>query len=67
MIERLKSLNKGIEFFDVGDKEFASFGRVIKGLDVSEIIAAAGDIKYPESGSAYVPSVEAFERLKIAA
>ena len=66
MIQKLKELNKGIEFYDVTDKEFSSFGRVIKELDVSEIIATAQNIKYPDSGSCYIPSVEAFEKLKIA-
>ena len=66
MFERLKELNKGINFYNVTDKEFSSFGRVITGLDVSEITAAAKNIKYPEDGSCYIPSVEAFETLKIA-
>ena len=33
MLEKLKTLNPEIEFYDVSDKEFASFGRIIKNLD----------------------------------
>ena len=66
MIETLKKLNTGLEFYDVNEKEFSSFGRVIKGLDVSEITEAAGKIPYPESGSSYVPGIADFEKLPIA-
>ena len=66
MIEELKKLNAGLEFYDVNEKEFSSFGRVIKGFDVSEICSAAAKIPYPESGSCYVPSVADFEKLSIA-
>lgn len=65
MLEDLKRLNTGLGFYDVNEKEFSSFGRVIKGLDVSEISEAAARIPYPESGSAYVPSVADFEKLPI--
>lgn len=67
MLEKLKQLNKEIELYDVTDQAFSPFGRVIAGLDVSGIIKAAGEIRYPESGSAYLPSVAAFEALPIAA
>lgn len=67
MLENLKKLNPEIEFYDVSDKEFASFGRIINNLDVAEIIDAAKKIPNPESGSSYVPSLEDFESLKIAA
>ena len=66
MIEVLKKLNTGLEIYDVNEKEFSSFGRVIKGLDVSEISEAAVKIPHPESGSSYVPSVADFEKLSIA-
>ena len=67
MLKELSALNKEIEFYDVHDEAFASFGRVITCLDVSEIIAAAKNIPNPASGSAYLPSVEAFETLPVAA
>lgn len=66
MLENLKKLNPEIEFYDVTDKEFAPFGRIIKTLDASEIIDAARKIENPESGSSYVPTCEAFENLEIA-
>ena len=66
MLEKLKKLNPEIEFYDVTDKEFAPFGRIIKTLDAKEIIEAGKKIENPESGSSYVPSCEAFESLSIA-
>lgn len=50
----------------MSDPVFASFGRIIKSLDATEIIEAAKKIPNPESGSSYLPSVESFEFLKIA-
>lgn len=66
MLKNLSALNQDIPFFDVTDKEFAPFGRVITGLVVSEIIAAAKKIQNPASGSAYLPSVAEFEKLPVA-
>ena len=66
MLENLKKLNPEVQLFDVNSPEFAPFGRVIKNIDVTEITAAAKEIANPESGSSYLPSVEAFEKLEIA-
>ena len=66
MLENLKSLNPEIEFYDVNDKEFASFGKIIKNLDTTEIIKVAKKIPNPDSGSSYVPFCEDFEKLQIA-
>jgi hypothetical protein len=66
MLENLKKLNPQIELYDVSDKAFATFGRIIKSLDANEIIETAKKIRNPESGSSYLPSVEDFEFLKIA-
>ena len=66
MLEKLKKLNPEIEFYDVSDKEFASFGKIIKNIDTDEIIAAAEKIEKPEMGSKYIPSCEDFEVLSIA-
>ena len=66
MIENLKKLNPEVEFYDVSDKEFSSFGRIIKSIDATEIIEAAEKISNPEKGSSYLPSVETFEGLKVA-
>ena len=66
MLEYLKKLNPDIDFYDVNDAEFASFGKVIKNLDASEITEAANKLQRPESGSAYMASVPEFEALDIA-
>lgn len=66
MLETLKELNPEIEFFDVTDKEFATFGRVITGLDTKELSETARKIENPENGSSYLPSVEDFEKSDIA-
>ena len=66
MLEKLKKLNPEIELYDVSDKEFATFGRIIKSLDVTEIIETAQKIANPDNGSSYLPSCEDFEFLDIA-
>ncbi len=66
MLEKLKKLNPTIEFFDVNDKEFKTFGRVLKNLNTNEIIEVAKKIENPESGSSYKATVEDFECLEIA-
>lgn len=66
MFKKLKELNPEINFFDVRDKEFASFGRIITNLDTAEIINAAEKISNPENGSSYLPSLEDFEALRVA-
>ena len=66
MLNKIKELNSEIEIFDINDKEFETFGRVINGVNADEIIVAAKKIQNPESGSSYMPSVEAFEGLDIA-
>ena len=66
MLEILKSKNPEIEVLDVHSEKFASYGRIIEGIDISEIVEKAKKIANPESGSTYLPSVEAFEKLPIA-
>ncbi len=51
------------KIYSVEDKEFAPYGRVIKDIDATEIIEEAKKIDLPAEGSAYVPSIEAFEKL----
>lgn len=65
MLENLKKLSPDVAFYDVSDKEFAYFGRIIE-LDTAEIIETAKKIENPENGSSYLPSVEDFEKLDIA-
>ena len=61
MLNHLKELNKNIAFYDIFSEEFSEYGRVIDDIGVSEIMAEAKVIPYPESGSAYLPSVKSFE------
>lgn len=66
MLENLRNLNTDIHIYSVSDPEFKSFGRVIEGVDTTEIIAAAKKIENPEEGSIYVASEASFEKLAIA-
>ncbi len=66
MLNELKKNNPELNIYDVNSEEFTSYGRIIKGMDISEIVDEAKKIENPESGSMYEPSVEAFEKLEIA-
>ena len=66
MLDNLKLKNPDIKLYSVNSEEFKTFGRVITGLDTSEIIKAAEKIIRPAEGSAYTPSEESFEKLSIA-
>ena len=66
MLESLKKSNRDIQVRSVNDSEFKTFGRVLKNLDTTEIIAASERIANPEPDSVYTPSEESFEKLKIA-
>ncbi len=66
MLNELKKKNPGLNVIDVHSEEFSTYGRIITGMDTAEIIAQAQKIKNPDSGSMYLPSVDAFERLDIA-
>lgn len=66
MLEYLKKLNPELKLYDINDKEFNSFGRIINGLDVTEILEVAKKTPNPDSGSSYLPSFEGFEALSIA-
>ena len=67
MLESLKKLNPDIKFCDVHSPEFLTFGKVLTSLDTTEIIAQAQKIENPAAGSSYLPSLDAFEDLSIAA
>ena len=66
MLDNLKLKNPDIKLYSVNSEEFKTFGRVITGLDTSEIIKAAEKISRPAEGSAYTPSEESFEKLSTA-
>ncbi len=53
-----------MKIYSVHDSEFKQFGRVID-VDVAELIETARNVEMPQSGSKYVPSLEAFEKLPV--
>ena len=65
MLNNLKFKNPDIEIFDVNSEEFSTYGRVIKGLDVTEIISKAKKIENVGNASNYEPGVEIFEKLAV--
>lgn len=50
-----------MKIYSVFDKEFAPYGKVIEGFDVSELLAAMEKIALPESGVAYEPAIPSLE------
>ena len=66
MLDTLKLKNPDIKLYSVNSEEFKTFGRVITGLNTSEIIKAAEKISRPALGSAYTPCEESFEKLVVA-
>ncbi len=65
MLEKLKKLNPSVKLYDVSDKEFAAYGKLLDGFDTAEILKAAQKTEFPAEGSAYSPSVASFEALDI--
>ena len=49
MLDILKNKNKDIEILNVNSDEFSSYGRIISGLDVDEIIKVAKSVKNSRS------------------
>lgn len=66
MLEQLKLKNSEIVIHSVEDMEFKPFGRIITNIDPAEIMKVAKTRSNPESGSAYLASVEEFQQLDIA-
>ena len=63
--QELRKKNPRLPLIDVSSAEFSDYGRILT-MDCAEILAAAGKIPMPKSGSVYLPAVEAFEALPIA-
>ena len=63
--EIIKNLNPTLKLYKTSDAEFSEYGRIIKGIDTSEIVKVAEGIKKPETGSLYEASTPAFEALSI--
>ena len=69
MSDLLKSLNEvnDVKIWSVYDEEFNSFGQVLKGYDVSELIEyMEANTDIPDDGNVYVPSEEPMELTHIA-
>ena len=65
MLNEIRKLNPNLKIYDVSDKEFSEYGRILD-MDSAQIIEEAEKIAYPKEGSMYLPSVEEFEKLPIA-
>lgn len=65
-MENLKKKNPGLALYTISDAEFSRYGKIRTDIDARELITEARKIPMPEEGSAYVPSVEAFEGLPVA-
>ena len=64
-IERLNRINK-VKIHSIYSKEFASYGRVLKGYDWSELIEYMKEkTVVPEERNTYVPSVEEMENKSV--
>ena len=48
--------------YSVYDEEFRHYGRVVKGLDCTELTEAMEKIDMPSAGTAYKPSIESLEQ-----
>lgn len=64
-IDELNARND-VQIYDINDARFASYGRVIKVLDVDEIMAyMEQNTAIPDNGNIYVPSVPEIESLPV--
>lgn len=54
-----------MKIYSVFDEGFSSYGRVIKGIDCSELKDEMEKIAMPSSGTAYEPSIESLEKCKV--
>lgn len=50
-----------MKIYSVFDEEFKSYGRVINGIDCTELLGAMDQIPMPETGTAYKPAIESLE------
>lgn len=65
-LKELQDRNPRIPLFGIEDEAFAEYGRIIRGMDVQDIMVVGDKIKLPETGTIYEPSVSAFEGMPIA-
>ena len=65
MLKRLNEVND-VVIRDVNDPVFASYGRVVKGLDVRELtMYMENHTDIPENGNVYIASVPAMESFDV--
>ncbi|MEA5031954.1 MAG: DUF4867 family protein [Sphaerochaeta sp.] len=64
-LEKLQSMNT-LSIYDVTDSRFERYGRMIEGLDISELVSLADrSTKVDPEGNRYVPSMPELESLPI--
>ena len=61
-LEKLREKNPDIKIYSVFDKEFCEFGRIVKDIDLDDIIKESEKLEFPKEGSLYLPSVESLEK-----
>lgn len=54
-----------MKIYSVYDEEFKAYGRIVKGIETSELVASMNAIAMPESGVAYEPSIASLEACKV--
>ncbi len=54
-----------MKIYSVSDPEFAEFGKVLKGYDTTELLAAMDKIALPAEGVSYEPWIDSLEECKI--
>lgn len=66
ILERLNRVND-VKIYSVNDPIFKSFGRIVNGFDLSELIEYMNnETPIPEQGNVYVASVPDMEKCKVA-
>lgn len=64
MLNRLNEVND-VKVYSVFDEEFAPYGKVIEGFDMSEMIAVMEQTEIPENGNVYLASIDALETCSV--
>lgn len=55
-----------MKIYNVTDPEFKEYGRIVDGIDVTELVAELGKTECPADSVVYNPTVPAFEALPVA-
>ncbi|MCL2318856.1 MAG: DUF4867 family protein [Treponema sp.] len=63
MLEKLQKANPHIQIHSVRDKEFARYGMVLEGFDVSGLVEAAlKGVEVPKKGCGYLAALEVLDK-----